>query len=192
MSIAITLVADFASPYCYVTEVAVRRAAAEHGCSIRTLAFELYPPIAEAPAAPPPWEPELDELARREGLTLRMPRALPRTRKAHEAATFAAEHERGPEMRRAIYHALWEEGRDVGRIDVLAALAGSVGLDPTDAKIALDIDRHLDAVLGEEAAAARLRITVVPVLYLGTGPRARVLVGARDRSGLDAALREAL
>ena len=127
-------------------------------------------------------------MAAAEGVTLRDPGFAPRTRKAHEAARFAAERGLEAPMREAIYRALWEEGRDIGRIDVLRDLIAPLGVDPEELKIALDIDRWSDEVEADERVAARLRVAAVPTLYLGTGPTARILLGARTRAGLDEAL----
>src|SRR5690606_24721073 len=106
-------------------------------------------------------------------------RALPKTRKAHEAALFARERDREVELRQAIFAAIWTEGRDVGRIDVLGELAEDVGLDGEDLRIALDIDRYQADVEADVEFARQLRVPGTPVVFVGTGSSARVIAGAR-------------
>lgn len=184
----ITLFADFASPGCYLTEAALRRRAERGDVTVRYRAVELHPAPAPLPEAPPPLEDALVRVAADEGLAIRDPGFVPRTRKAHEAARFAAERGVEGAMRDAIYRALWTDGLDIGRIDVLRDLVAPLGVDPEELKIALDIDRWRDEVEEDGRLAARLRIPAVPVLYLGTGPSARILLGAQRLADLDEAI----
>ena len=189
---AVTVFSDFTCPFSYVTEAALRRRAAAADREILYRAFELYPRPAPlpAPAEEPGWEALVRPLAEPLGLPLRAPAFRPRTTKAHEAFRFAAEQGRGPELRDALFRAYWGEGRDIGRIDVLQELAAGVGLEPTDLKIALDLDRFADHVAHDREVAAQLHIRAVPVLFVGTGPGARILVGAQAPAALDEALAE--
>lgn len=186
----LTLFADFTCPFSYVTELALETLAPRRSLRVRARALELFP--ADAPLPSPSQEPEVlraaAALAAEVGASLRDPGFRPRTRKAHEAAAFAQAGGAGAAMRRAIHTAYWGAGRDIGRIDVLMELAEGVGLDPVELKIALDIDRELDGVLADEALAARLGVTQTPTLFVGTGPGATILQGARPLEALDEAL----
>ncbi len=42
----------------------------------------------------------------------------------------------GPDFRRAVYRARWEEGRDIGRADVIGEIAADLGLDAAAAAAA--------------------------------------------------------
>lgn len=187
----ITYFADFTCPFCYVTEAALQRIAESDAVDLAPRAYELYPsptPLpdpAEEAASIAAVRPLADEA----GVELRLPRVRPRTRKAHEAAAFAARVGADCELRRAIYRAFWLDGADIGRIDLLVELGESLGLDATGLKIALDIDHERERVLTDLELARRLRITGVPTLFLGEGPHATVLQGAQSVSGLDAAIR---
>lgn len=76
---------------------------------------------------------------------------------------------------RAIYAALWKEGRDIGDRDVLSELAEDVGLDPEAVLDAID-DEGLRARLDEHFAEARERgVTGVPTFaYDGYAARGAV------------------
>jgi predicted DsbA family dithiol-disulfide isomerase len=189
-AVPVVIFSDFTCPFSYVTEVALRRRVAEGGVEVQYRAFELYPAPAPLPAPERPgsWEEALRPLASAEGLELRAQAHLPRTRKAHEAARFAHEHDRGDAMRDAVFAAYWIDGRDIGRVDVLVDLGARVGLNSTELKIALDIDDYADSVARDRAAALRAGLTGVPSLMIGTGPSTRVLIGAFSYDDLGAAL----
>jgi predicted DsbA family dithiol-disulfide isomerase len=188
----LTLFSDFTCPYSYVTEAGLRGLMGGDGeVEIRYRALELYPAPTEpiAPAEEEGWEEAVRPLAERLGIELRAPGFRPRTRKAHEAARFAEERGVGAAMRDAIYRAYWAEERDIGRVDVLMEIVATLGVDPVDLKIALDIDRYSEAVVHDLLLAERLRVPGVPTLFVGTGPAATVLVGAQSPEALDEALR---
>lgn len=187
----ITVFSDFTDPASYVTEAGVRVLAAELGLAVEHHAVEAYPGATPLPS-PEAYAERVDAVAgsaRAEGLPLRHPDFVPRTRKAHEAAMLAAELGLGEAMRRAIYEAYWAEGRDIGRIDVLVDIGSGLGMDPADIKIALDIDRFDDALARDRDIARRLGIRGVPVVYVGIGRDAQILAGLQTRAALDAAIR---
>ncbi|MFC4544071.1 DsbA family protein [Halosolutus amylolyticus] len=75
----------------------------------------------------------------------------------------------------AIYEALWQDGRDIGDVEVLADLAADVGLPVDEIRDAID-DDGLRAELEERFDAAReQRITGVPTfVYEGQAARGAV------------------
>jgi len=186
----VTIFSDFTCPFCYLTESGLWRHQESGRIEVRYRALELYPTGTELPptvtddALAKAIAPLADQL----DLTLSPPAFRTRTGKAHEAAVFAARHGLELPMRRAVFTAYWNDGADIGRIDVLTSLANAVGLDGAELKIALDIDLHADAVEADGVLARKLRIPGAPTLYLGTGPDARVLLGAQSASALDEAL----
>jgi predicted DsbA family dithiol-disulfide isomerase len=181
------LFADFACPYSYVTEAMLWRLEDEGLVRPSYRAFELYPAPSPLPAeADVGWMRALASIAGELGLTLRDPLPPVRTRKAHEAAAFAEAkgHERA--MRQALYAAWFAERRDVGRIDVLAEIAGEVGLDRSEAKVVLDVDTFAVQVRAQDAGARRSGIASLPALAIGEGAELRLLVGARPVAELRA------
>jgi 2-hydroxychromene-2-carboxylate isomerase len=83
------------------------------------------------------------------------PRLLPWTRKAHEFVAHATAKGVGPEAHRAVFEAFFARGEDIGRVDVLVRLGQALGLDPTEAKVVLDVDRYAEDIVahGREANA---------------------------------------
>ena len=88
------------------------------------------------------------------------------TRKAHELLHLAKAHGVQAELKEALMSAYFERGIHVGRIDELAQLAASVGIDADVARAALDSGEFADAVASDVAQAAAYGITGVPFFVI--------------------------
>jgi predicted DsbA family dithiol-disulfide isomerase len=88
------------------------------------------------------------------------------TRKAHELLHHARVHGRQRAMKERLLRAYFTEGRHLGRIDELAALAGEVGLDAEAAARALHDATYVDAVDADVRTARAYGITGVPFYVL--------------------------
>lgn len=182
---------DFVDPISYLLESEVRAAEAQLDVPVARVGVEINPP--PYPLGAPGdgvWEPrwvEAREIAERVGRPLPSPPLVPWSRKAHELVAHAREtaEDRVAELRDAIFRAYFTEGRDIGRVDVLVTLADAAGLDRTEAKAVLDVDRFADDVARrrEEAVGAGLR--VIPTLAAGD----RRFEGFHNRSSLSTFLR---
>ena len=95
------------------------------------------------------------------------PTFIPWSRKAHELRLHAAEQGLESAIHETVFSSRFLEGADIGRVDVLVASAEKVGLDPSESKAVLDVDKHRDRVvdLRREAEAAGVRR--VPTLRSG-------------------------
>jgi predicted DsbA family dithiol-disulfide isomerase len=187
-AVPVTVFSDFACPFSYVTEAALRRMQAAGEVEATHLAWELYPAPAPLPAADDgAWLNALRPLADELGLPLRVP-AFVRTRKAHEAAAFAASKGVGSAMREALFLAHFAQGRDISRIDVLVEAGAGLGLDASELKVVLDVDAFAARVAAEQQAGLGAGVQGVPTLVVGTGDEARWLVGARPFAELRAAI----
>jgi predicted DsbA family dithiol-disulfide isomerase len=191
----VTVFSDFTCPYSYIAESLLWRTSLAD-VELRFRAFELFPSTSSLD--PPPqrfslaeWSRIL-ELAAEVEIVMTEPTIRPRTRKAHEAARLARQAGLERELRREIFAAYWVESADIGRIDVLTSLGGRVGIEPDEAKIALDIDRFEEDITADRELAARLRIPGTPAIFLGTGRSAKVVVGAQPVGELRRILSSAL
>jgi predicted DsbA family dithiol-disulfide isomerase len=88
------------------------------------------------------------------------------TVKAHELIHFAKAHGRQLEMKERLLSAYFVEGRHVGRVDELVALAEEIGLDGAAAREALESDAYLDAVRADQAQAQAYGIGGVPFFVI--------------------------
>ncbi len=92
------------------------------------------------------------------------PSAPVRSQKAFELAFHGAEAGCFEEVHAAIFEAHFASGRDIARIDELVTVANGVGLDASEAKAVLDVDRHAEAVRAWRARAERLEVVTTPTV----------------------------
>lgn len=85
-----------------------------------------------------------------------------KTLKAHELLHLAKSRGKQVEMKERLLKAYFEQGRHVGRIDELVALATEVGLDADEARAALENGDFEDAVEQDIAQARAYGISGVP------------------------------
>lgn len=169
---------DYVDPGSYLVDVQLGRLLPRNVAVVRH-PFELCPPPRElVETASPEWsryQETTSAFAAAIGLDLQPSDFLPWTRKAHELRLHAVEKGEEQEIHDALFRARFEEGADLGRVDVLVNLGAAVGLDLTETKAVLDVDRQTEAVvtLRDEAEAAG--VTRTPTLQIGSesleGPR---------------------
>jgi len=110
------------------------------------------------------------------------------TVKAHELIHFAAEHGLQHEMKERLLAAHFVEGRHVGRIDELVALAAEVGLDADQARAALESGSYLDRVRADQAQARAYGISGVPVVPKRISGVSRVFTRLQSTASLSKGL----
>lgn len=184
----LVLFADYVCPYCFLAETGVARLRERGKITIEGAAFELRPAGTVLPHIGAGWLEEVwtrsvEPLAAAMRVVLERPKLMTRTRKAHEAASYARSEGLYAEMHAALYAAYWQDGRDIGRIDVLTDVARETGVDAAGLRVALDIDQCTARVEQDEAWAAQLGIGGVPAYVLmdeeggGTGVAADMRIG---------------
>ncbi len=163
---------DYVDPLSYLLdrELSERGDTGPAGYEIRRIPFELRPP------PDPLLDPASDDWTRRWteaeavapdlGLVPGRLPLVPWTRKAHELVLHAADHGREDEVHRAIFRAVFEHGRDIGRIDVLVGVARECRLDPVEASTVLGVDKFAAAVEASRSLALSLGVVDPPALVL--------------------------
>jgi len=164
---------DYVCPFCYLELPVLDRLRHERGGAVEIAwhAFELRP--QPVPTLDPAgeylrraWTRSVYPLAARRGMRLRLPPMQPRSGKAHEAAAYARALGRFDEMHRSIFRAFFEDGRDIGRLEVLADIGAPAGLDPAELTAALEQGRYTEAVRRDQQRAQQLGIAAVPAMLL--------------------------
>jgi predicted DsbA family dithiol-disulfide isomerase len=186
---ALVVYGDYTCALCYLLE-AMLAALEQAGVSAERRGVELRPAPQPLPVPGDEemlgrWRDAVEPPARRLGVEMRRPGVWPRTRKAHELAAFAREHNRFREVHAALYRAFFVQGRDIGRIDVLIEIAVEVGLDAASAHIALGVDRHAEDVVRDAGEAREQGVDRLPTILRG-GTR---LVGLPSPERLEAFVR---
>lgn len=148
---------------------------AAHDVAVEWLPYELRPEPAPLPdmSGPPGaqfrqnWERGVAPLAEQFGVDMRFPPFKPRSRRAHEAAEYAREHDAFGAMRVALFRAFFVEGRNLGDVDTLVDVGTSVGLDAPAFRDALAAGRYTQRVVELEAVAAHFGVSAVPTVVIG-------------------------
>ncbi len=106
----------------------------------------------------------ITEIGRAEGVQFRFDRMrrTPSSVDAHRLARWSARFGRADEVVEALFAAHFADGRDLGDLGVLCAIAMSCGLDPAAARAMLASDAELDGVHADNLRAHRLGINGVP------------------------------
>lgn len=169
IAVQIDVWSDYVCPFCYLAEppLAQVEAEAKGAVQIRWRAFELRP--EPEPTLDPQgdylrdiWARAVYPMAQARGMNLRLPPVQPRSRLAHEAAAFAADHDRASALQHAIFRAFFEHGADIGQVDVLVQLGQEVGLDATSLRAALAAGTQRPRVLEDQALAQSFGFSGVP------------------------------
>lgn len=160
---------DFASPFCRLGARIAARAADRAGLALRPVPFELWPAPAPLPDVGEAYGEELEQArtaADSWGLELGTLPRVPRTRKAHEAVAYARAEDKDRAVMEAIYNALWHDGLDISRLDVLADAGATAGVDRERLHVALGLDEREEEVAREQDAAAAAGLTGVPAVQV--------------------------
>lgn len=187
---------DFVCPFCMIAEQPLLEAVRASGLpvDIEWMPFELRP--HPAPTLRPEdsylqtvWPQSVYPVAERFGVELRLPSVSPQpyTVLAWQGYQFARANARGHAYNGLVLRAFFQEDQDIGRIDVLAQIAGRAGLDPADFEAALRDGRYRDAHEQALLMARAQGVSAVPAFRIGQ----RWLPGVQEARTLEHALREA-
>ncbi|MBU4464794.1 MAG: DsbA family oxidoreductase [Actinobacteria bacterium] len=185
-AIKIDVWSDIACPWCYIGKRNLEQGLAEvSGDDDAPVIDVTYHSFELSPDTPVDFEGgETDYLATHKGISAEQAREMldrvtgvaaqagldyrfdllkhTNTVKAHELLHFAKANDRQLQLAERLMSAYFTEGRHLGRIDELVALAAEVGLDADDAREALESGRHLDDVRADQQQAAAYGINGVP------------------------------
>jgi predicted DsbA family dithiol-disulfide isomerase len=176
---------DIACPWCYVGkrrfESALARFANKDDVTVSWRSFELDPSAPRVRDTSVGYAERLAEKYRTsvdkaqgmidnmvrtgaaDGLDLRFDLAQSgNTFDAHRMSHMAAERGLGDAAEERLFRAYLTEGEAIGEPEVLARLAGDIGLDPSEVRTMLASDRYGREVRADEAAARELGIRGVP------------------------------
>jgi predicted DsbA family dithiol-disulfide isomerase len=201
--IRIDVWSDYVCPFCYLELPALQRLQQQFGDQVEVLwrAFELRPD--PKPTLDPDgeylhttWNRSVYPMAEQRGMRLKLPPVQPRSRLALEAAAFADSHGRFAAMHEALFRGFFEQGRDIGDIEVLCAIGQEAGLDAGALRQALQDGRHTAEVLDDEGLAHALGVSGVPILLLrrpeAPWEQALALRGAVPYDTIELAVRQVL
>lgn len=188
--IRIDIWSDISCPWCYLGKHRLEAAVAEFAqtpdtpkVEIEYHSYQLSPDLpadvtgglGDYLAAKLGWSPQQIAASDQRLQTLGAPYGLDynfainkmaNTHKAHELLHYAKAHGRQIEVMELLFKAHFSNGGHVGRVDELADLAETAGLDRADALRALEAGDYAEAVEADKALAAQHGISGVPFFVL--------------------------
>lgn len=177
-----------------MAEGPLQEAIGDKDVSVEWMPFELRP--VPNPTLEPEgdylqnaWANSIYPMAERMGINIVLPKVSPQphTHLAFEGLQYAKEQGKGNEYNHRMLTAFFQEGQDIGDIEVLTALAGEVGLNRDEFKEALETrkykETHQQAL---QHAYDEAQITAVPTFMIGK----RVLRGLYDKEALEQVIEE--
>lgn len=181
----IAIVSDVVCPWCFIGKARLETALANHGLTDRVaitwLPYELNPDMpAEGadrasyldakfgPGKRKEIEIRLSEAALESGVTFNWSKVTrtPNTRMAHMLIAAASTVQRGSEMKAALFKAYFQDGRDIGDLETLVAIATELGFEENAARDELTNDELRETIIGLEAHAQKVGVTGVPFFII--------------------------
>lgn len=179
--LSLAIVSDIACPWCFIGKARLEAALAQYNLTdrfaITWLPYELNPEMPAAgmdrtqyldakfgPGKRKEIEVRLSEAALESGVTFnwgKVTRSV-NTRLAHMLVAAASTVQRGSEMKAALFKAYWQDGRDVGDLETLVAIAVEQGFDEQAARDQLASEELRDTVIGLENRMREIGVTGVP------------------------------
>jgi predicted DsbA family dithiol-disulfide isomerase len=187
VAIPVTIYSDVICPWCYIGkrrfEAALAALQMPERIEISWRPFELNPDMPDQGMERVAYraakfgaekarqlDVQMAETGREAGIAFAFDKMqrTPNTRLAHRLIWQAGREGREAqnEIVNRLFEGYFEEGRDIGKQDVLVAIAKEAGLDAKAAKSALEADHTLEAVLDLEDAGIRMGIRGVPFFLL--------------------------
>jgi predicted DsbA family dithiol-disulfide isomerase len=151
---------------CYIGQAEVDRLREEFPIELEEWGFELHPETPLQGVPHPDASGRLQHLlqvAKEAGLPMGTPPFMANSRKAHEATEFARDKGKLEEFRRAVFHAFWVDGENIGEPDVLCRLAEGCGLDAGELAQALADGRYWPRLEEQIKWSLSMGFTGVPV-----------------------------
>lgn len=183
----IEITSDFVCPWCYIGEVRLEKALGQIGSDVKVRRawrpYELNPDMPGGGMDRKEYLTkkfgsaerlqEIDErlktLGANDGIDIHpdLIRISPNTRMAHRVMWLADKEDKADALARLIFKAYFTEGRNIGDADLLAALAGKVGLDAKATRLFLTGTEGVEEVKQMELEAKDRGIEAVPFTVIG-------------------------
>jgi predicted DsbA family dithiol-disulfide isomerase len=183
--IRLDIFSDPVCPWCFIGKANLDRALQDHPLNpfaIQWHPFQLNPDMpAEGmpkrayleakfggPARLDAIHDRLREAARAAGVPLDpdVPQRMPNTLNAHRLIHWAGIEARQPDVVTRVMRAYWVEGRDIGDMATLAAIAGEAGMDAAATLRLLQSDADAEDIAARDADARAKGVNSVPTFLV--------------------------
>lgn len=196
MAVKVKIYSDYVCPFCFLGKDQFQKAAFGKDVEVEWLPFELRPRPSEQldpindPEKLAAWQHFIEPRIKEWGVNMKLPEVSPHpyTDLAHEGFQFAKAFNKGKEYNDKVYEAFFQEGKDIGNIEILAEIALKAGLDKAKFKKALEDGEYKEkqqAALKHAYEEAKIR--AVPTFIIGD----KRIEGAASKEVFAKALAEA-
>lgn len=183
---------DNICPFCYVGAKRIEKLKQEVDFEIEWRAFEIHPDTPQEGVAISDYFANYDMGAAKKHLErfgsdvgIKMNNdTLANSNLSLKANEFAKKHNKQDEFHIAIFKAYFEEARNIGNMEVLLEIAGSVGLDKEQMQNYLKSEEAERAIKKSSDEATEIGITGVPTFFIGD----KMIVGAQSSKILKEAI----
>ena len=175
MSINIRIFSDYIWPFCYVGKGIVDELKKDFDIKDEWLGFEIHPETPSEGVLLSEKLPQIDwiELYRnlrqtgaQFGIVFGEVTLLSNSRMALEASEFARDHGQYDRFHAGLFRSYFTEVQDIGQMEVIMKLAGKLGLDTDDLKIALKEKCYAKRLEGVNQEARQYGITAAPTFVI--------------------------
>ncbi len=187
MTVKIDVFSDYVCPYCVLFESALTEAMRDLDVDVHWQPFELRPEPTptlrpEDDYLPNVWKKSVYPLAHKMGVRLSLPSISPQpyTRLAHEGFQFAKKAGKALEYNARVFHAFFQEDRDIGELAELTELAGEIGLDESSFRAALESGEFAECHKQSLEKAMEFGVKSVPSVFID----GKLLQGVYDPKAL--------
>jgi 2-hydroxychromene-2-carboxylate isomerase len=172
---------DFSSPYGYLASHKIEALADKHGRRVDWHPMLLgvvfkqtgAAPLTEVPVKGPYSRRDFARSARFHGVEFNMPTVFPIPAQAPSRVMLWAKQQdpsAGARLAKALYRAFFVEGRDIGKPEVAADVAGEAGFDAARARAAVDDPAIKDALKREVDTAIAAGVFGSPFMIIDGEP----------------------
>jgi predicted DsbA family dithiol-disulfide isomerase len=185
--LSIVAYSDYVCPWCYIGLERIERLQREFPVDVEWRPFELHPETPRSgahltgrlgsSARAAAYTQNIIGLAEESGIPMAMPRVVANSHLALEASEFAREQGGFDAYHHALFAAYFEQGRDLGDVDVLCEIARSAGVDDQGLRQALSDGRYAELIDRVTREARADEVLSTPTFVFEGGFR---MTGAQD------------
>jgi predicted DsbA family dithiol-disulfide isomerase len=194
-TVELTVVSDYVCPWCFIGLTRVEQLQRDYEIDVEWAPYELRPntppegiPFERLRGRPPYTDDyllNLTVLANDAGIGLTDRKLVPNSMPSLKAAEWARDAGVFPELHRALFRAYFEDGRDIGKLDVLHEIAASLSLDADDMIASIDegrFDERLEEKLEWSRVAGQGGVPrfIFKATYADGSTRRAGFAGAQD------------
>ncbi|MFW9865306.1 MAG: DsbA family protein [Candidatus Thorarchaeota archaeon] len=179
---------DYICPFCYIGFHRIEKLKEKYNLDVEWQPFELHPEIPKSGIRindllfPRGYIEavmvNVKRLAEEDGITFKTSDKLPNSRLALMISEFARNKGKFDEFHKLVFENYWKEGKDIGDIDLLLELAGSIGLDKNEINDYIKSDEPLLRIKENTDELGRCGINGVPTFLI----EGKFIIGAQPYS----------